>query len=548
MQNTPFSSMGRAMMAEQQRSPNPQQQPSPAQQAGLVSLESLLRMQAQLNYLKGAVPQKQQPHDTVAQDIEQQLGQAEGQGPAQEQGLGALPAENVGSERAYAAGGIVAFDDGGSVKHFEVGGLTAAEEAELYKLEHPWDIDPATGKALGELPSSGVNSIGAQSRKRELQSKRDRAAKEMERLGRPASSAPAFASSMSSPSSLGLAYTAPTTANAAPPAPDNRPPLDLAKILGNPAVQGGGASLGGSYKPGAEFTRAREQMEREIEANRPKEEAEYYKRIKETQGEDPLLKQISDKLAAREAGVDAGTAEKRKYAKVAAWAKGLEAVSRPGQAGSGLNQLLGGFAPVLGSYSEAVPKLMDQADNLRQALLQDQLKIADAKRREDVEAHRDARAEQQRHVEMYTTNQNNLRNMLVAEERDRVNAGREDARYRYLAGKQGTGLAGLQDDLAKLTRQRIATGDTRLDPVINQYQAAIYGMDPRQRTIDLNELKVRKDLIEKQLKPENFMNVSKEDRARLQAELNSLSQQIASGGGAPSAGGGVSFNDLPKAK
>lgn len=535
MQNTPFSQMGRAMMAEQQRSPNPQQQPSPAQQAGLVSLESLLRMQAQLNYLRGAIPQRQPPTDTVAHDMEQQLGQAEGQG------LGALPAENVGNEQAYAAGGIVAFAEGKDVKGDE-GGLTQAESIELYRLEHPWEINSSTGIAAGELPSSSVNALGAQTRKRELQAKRDRglaAQKQRETADRAVSyparivgAAPAFAAAMSSPDSV-----------TPPPAADNRPPLDLAKILGGPTGQRGGPELGGGYTPGKEFIRARDQLQTEIEANRPKEEAEYYKNIKAAQGEDQGLKQLSDKLAAREAGIDASTEEKRKYAKAAAWAKGLEAVSRPGQAGSGLNQLLGGFAPVLGSYSEAVPKLMEQADTLRQKIMEDQLKIADAKRREDVEAHRDARAEQQRHVEMYNNNQNNLRNMLVAEERDRLGALREDARYRYLAGKQGTGIAGLQDDLAKLTRQRIATGDTRLDPIINQYQNAIYNMDPRQRAIDLNDLKAQRDLLKDQLKPENVLTMTPERKRKLEADLDTLQKQIAGfsssgGGSAPSAGGG----------
>lgn len=89
----------------------------------------------------GALPEAQQ-----AQAAQQGQPQApQGMPPEMQQGVGALPAPNVGNPAAYAAGGIVAFNDGGDVKHYDgLSGsvVTDPDRAEYEKLKRI--IEPTT--------------------------------------------------------------------------------------------------------------------------------------------------------------------------------------------------------------------------------------------------------------------------------------------------------------------------------------------------------------------------------------------------------------------
>lgn len=58
---------------------------------------------------------------------EQLVSEAQPQ-PQAPQGIAGIPVSNVGNEEAYAAGGIVAFEDGGEVQRFDNGGLSASEK------------------------------------------------------------------------------------------------------------------------------------------------------------------------------------------------------------------------------------------------------------------------------------------------------------------------------------------------------------------------------------------------------------------------------------
>ena len=141
----------------------------------LAQLIQLNRMLQQ----KGAMQQQANPApSTVAQDLMQQVMQQQApqmqrtpQMPPQmdprQQGIAQLPQEAVGN--GMAAGGIVAFDDGGSVRHFDAGGLTAAELEEFNKLRNlqftGYDPHSLTNEA-GISTSSDVSAAQDQTAKR----------------------------------------------------------------------------------------------------------------------------------------------------------------------------------------------------------------------------------------------------------------------------------------------------------------------------------------------------------------------------------------------
>ena len=141
----------------------------------LAQLIQLNRMLQQ----KGAMQQQANPApSTVAQDLMQQVMQQQApqmqrapqmqpQPDPRQQGIANLPQEAVGN--GMAAGGIVAFDDGGSVRHFDAGGLTAAELEEFNKLRNlqftGYDPHSLTNEA-GISTSSDVSAAQDQTAKR----------------------------------------------------------------------------------------------------------------------------------------------------------------------------------------------------------------------------------------------------------------------------------------------------------------------------------------------------------------------------------------------
>lgn len=80
--------------------------------------------------LQAAMAQSNQPpvpQGTINDQITAQLQQAQGQQVPMQQGIAALPAENIGNEQRYAKGGIVAFADGGDTSDEEPEYITSLE-------------------------------------------------------------------------------------------------------------------------------------------------------------------------------------------------------------------------------------------------------------------------------------------------------------------------------------------------------------------------------------------------------------------------------------
>lgn len=163
---SPIVSLERRKLEQQGIPPGQEQQGSAAKGspisgdlAQLIQLNRMIQQQGAMQQQANAAP------STVAQDLMQRAGQQmQPQMPPQmqqmppqpdprQQGIAQLPQEAVGN--GMAAGGIVAFDDGGSVRHFADGGLTAAEQEELDKLRNLHIANPDIGLEFG--PTGGYN-------------------------------------------------------------------------------------------------------------------------------------------------------------------------------------------------------------------------------------------------------------------------------------------------------------------------------------------------------------------------------------------------------
>ena len=100
-------------------------------------LDNAAKAQQQMQQQPPNPPTIAQQYNAAAAQQANQLRQqmaARAQQAQMARGLGGMPVGNVGNEQAYARGGIVAFNDGGGVKRFALGGLTDTEETEYNDL------------------------------------------------------------------------------------------------------------------------------------------------------------------------------------------------------------------------------------------------------------------------------------------------------------------------------------------------------------------------------------------------------------------------------
>ena len=187
MHNPLMSQEGRALMGKLQQLPPDQHQQYLSSQVGMIPFGELVAIKQQMDTLKNSAPQAQAPQTTVAQDLLQQIQQARSpqpqmppqqmaprpqmppqqmaprpQMPPQSQGVAGLPA-NVGSEKAYASGGIVAFSEAGSVKAKP----SSKEEWNEYLRQHPGTDPTEALKRFGmnyldlvKLPFSLPSKLG----------------------------------------------------------------------------------------------------------------------------------------------------------------------------------------------------------------------------------------------------------------------------------------------------------------------------------------------------------------------------------------------------
>jgi hypothetical protein len=228
---SPIVSLERRKL-EQQGIPPGQEQPGSAAKgspisgdlAQLIQLNRMLQQQGTMQQQANAAP------STVAQDLMQRAGQQMQpqmqQMPPQmdprQQGIAQLPQEAVGN--GMAAGGIVAFDDGGSVRHFAGGGLTAAEQEELDSL-HKLRFAGISGYGTYNLPEVKTAQDQTDKRYKELLTKKqaaEQAAKEQTQAAK--------VSGVLSQYGLG-APPAPAPAPAAAPAPAPPVPDDVKRVI-----------------------------------------------------------------------------------------------------------------------------------------------------------------------------------------------------------------------------------------------------------------------------------------------------------------------------
>lgn len=125
-----------------------------------LALSELQRRKQMREQVQGNQGQGQQP--SVA---EQLVAATQPQAP---QGIAGIPVSNVGSEEAYAAGGIIAFDDGGEVQNFDDGGSTRAYNAAakgsflgrgLGALDESMQLAPTPGNMFKRMGDYVVDTV-----------------------------------------------------------------------------------------------------------------------------------------------------------------------------------------------------------------------------------------------------------------------------------------------------------------------------------------------------------------------------------------------------
>jgi hypothetical protein len=433
MQNSPFNQMGRAIMAEQQRTPNPQQQPSPAQQAGLVSLDSLLRMQAQLNYLRNATPQKPVPQGTVAQDMQQQIQQQvadkiqQHMAHNQPRGLEALPAENIGNEQAYASGGIVAFgnpilnpDEDQLVKR--VAGESAATNESLGRgalgfLQNAGEMfvspvghalnrfrkllkkDPDTGRYyIGDRPehtyrtdkeawadyyknNQGILSGVAPSAEDLAAASKTMRVQGAPRIA-PENTPAALSNATDWQSNLG---------NFGPTTLEDRPKFAMGPQTGLQGIPVNKDTADQSSAPPAPTTPSAglgatpEAQGNIADLFKVPTLAERLEEIRKAKGPNTAGTEYAKYLDELKASGKATLEEDKRNALARAGFAMAAAASRPGQAGSEFSKLLGAAAAGGESYATALPEINKNMRALNQKIAEDQWKLRDAERRENAE-------------------------------------------------------------------------------------------------------------------------------------------------------------------
>jgi len=223
---SPIVSLERRKLEQQGIPPGQEQQGSAAKGAPISGdLAQLIQLNRMIQQ-QGAMQQQANPApSTVAQDLMQRAGQQmQPQMPPQmqqmapqmdprQQGIAQLPQEAVGN--GMAEGGIVAFDDGGSVRHFAGGGDIEAEIAKLEESIRADDyIKQGVGGSLGRMISSRTMPMGYA----------DRKAAEA-RLNQLKSASSMFAGAPTSTPALSSPLAIPGDAYAPPPGKIGAPPV-----------------------------------------------------------------------------------------------------------------------------------------------------------------------------------------------------------------------------------------------------------------------------------------------------------------------------------
>ena len=375
---------------------------------------------------------QQAQQGTVVQQLMQQAQQArqaqqaqlmaqqhvqDGQG-VRDLGVAGLPVHNVGNEQSYARGGIVAFDEGGGVKHFAEAGPVSnasaqpltwsqADEDRFQKLRalqeapSPWSFFGRGGEGEGDFVSgenfdmSGVqNLIGAGEQTRDEYNKllkRRAAVREAQRKQ--------AALEAQAQVAAGYGITLPTstpTASAAPPAPAagagaNQAPPNVAAGAGQAPPSGGefaGESTGDIISRAQKLIKAIAPNE----IDKPKSFAEI---LAENRAGAPSNQYLTDygigldKLydlnmaniaAAQKTAKDRAMAGFGQYHEGEPWLSPIQSYMRDvGRQGI--------------AYSDAITALNQKNIETQEKLLEGKYKMADAIHKNDADLYRDARAE-----------------------------------------------------------------------------------------------------------------------------------------------------------
>lgn len=411
---------------------------------------------AQYNALQAAAAhaqqqQQPQPQGTVSDQIQMALQQAQQaqqmreaqqfhqymMPQSQDQGIAALPAENIGSEQNYARGGIVAFNDGGAA-----GGM-----ADMFVAPTAEDIaGEASSSGVGGLMSrvspflgsafTGMSALATPSGTASTKTEAENALKIIyanngkDAFGRPVPPekihdlmvAAGRIRPTPSMASHWVEEAKEPVVRMPPEEPEKEPEPE------EDTSEGGAEEPPESPSPNAPMDYAA--LYEALKEEAPKSLRDYIQTARESRGEDAGAKDYANYLAAREAQAKANLPAARKQAFNRALIEfGTPKEGQPMVGGlAGLGQALGNAGL---SYQGSLAAIQKSQEDLADKIAESKWKIADAHRREDAEDVRSGMAELAQATSAYKASKRYLADTIMAAERTRQADIRADALERH---------------------------------------------------------------------------------------------------------------------
>lgn len=347
----------------------------------------------------------------------------------QQGGIADLPVNNIG--RNYVGGGLVAFDDGGEVQHYDgrTGSLVNNDYSSVPYSES-WIGRPLT--ALGGFLESAAGDIGRSELARAATLQNPSSVM----FGGPllpvdARVQPAALTTPSAPTP-NFPGMAPVTDPFAMPTPSIGPAQGVSPEDIVPPARGdiGDAAMSEYMRMfGSPRGRATtpEWLKKKVEEGQPKSFEEYYAAMKKGLPENEALKEYSNYLNTLSNKAEKSADYDKRMALASAGFNMAIAAGQPGQAGNALSKFLNAAAIGGASYAQALPKIKQGLLGIQQKIAEDKFRIAEAERKDDMDLRKTAMAEHNADQRAYSGYIKDLSRFEMQNAADEARARRQEA-------------------------------------------------------------------------------------------------------------------------
>jgi hypothetical protein len=350
-----------------------------------LALSELQRRKKMREQVQGEQNQGAQP--SVA---EQLVSEAQPQAP---QGIAGIPVDNVGSEEAYAAGGIIAFEDGGEVQHFDNGGATSDYNRAIQgsflgrglgSLDEAGELAPTQGNMFKRIGNYIVDTVSGQRWVNNPYTGKLVRAKDV--VETPNAGALTGINAIPNATNVTglMSPELPTTRDTSLPAVDTRLPMQESGIASTTTVSKTAPARGRTpttikQPQGIEQLTFDPIKDRsgEFEYTKDVDAREAAGKFKDIIGENPFQAKAAEKLASMEAA-------NAKYGEQMPWMSLAEAglAMASGKSPFAISNIAEGGMKGVAAYKAGQDKLRDVEDKIFNA----QAKVAEAQRAEDLAA------------------------------------------------------------------------------------------------------------------------------------------------------------------